>query len=84
MEYAQIVGGNIDATWVLNGITGIACFLFWNQLKEIKEMLKEVTKQVQMHETEIKLLKHNHAVDDDEFFNRLVDKIKTTINAAKG
>lgn len=81
---AQIVGGNVDATWVLNGITGLAAFLFWNQLKDIKESIKALTDLIQSHDKEIALLKHQKSVDDDEFFEKLVNRIQNTIKAAKG
>lgn len=47
----------IDPNWVLNGITAIAAFLFWSQMKDMKEILKDVNNLVMLHDKEIARLK---------------------------
>lgn len=59
MEIAQAINstGSIDANWVLVGITTVAGFLVWNQLKEIKDTLRDLRNLVQLHDKEIAILK---------------------------
>lgn len=52
----QIVGGNIDASWFLTIITGIAGFLLWNQIKEIKHDIHEMVGKI---ESIVKVLNKN-------------------------
>lgn len=56
--------GQINPSWVLSGITGIAAFLIWNQIKEIKGSLKEMAKSmmelndlVHLHDKDIAVMK---------------------------
>lgn len=56
--------GNIDPSWVLNGITVAAAYLLWNQIKDIKEALvriskslKEISDLANLHDKEIARLK---------------------------
>ena len=48
--------------WLLTGITSVAGFLFWQQLKEIKLSLKEALDIQKKHGTEIEVLKTKHDV----------------------
>lgn len=72
----QILGqidlaGGLDASWVLNGITVLAGFLLWNQIKDIKhdihEMtvsIKELVKVVNSNEKRISILERLIDLED--------------------
>lgn len=56
--------GAIDPSWVLSGITVAAAYLLWNQVKDIKEALKSISKSlkeisdlVNLHDKDIARLK---------------------------
>jgi len=50
--------GGIDPSWVLSGITVMAAFLLWNQIKDIKTILKGVVDLLQLHDRDIAVMKH--------------------------
>lgn len=75
MEAINSVGG-IDANWVLVGVTSLTAFLFWNQIKDMKENMKENFKQlnetlmdlreiVQIHDKEIAIIKARNEKDNE-------------------
>lgn len=69
---AQIdLAGSLDASWVLNGITVLAGFLLWNQIKDIKhdihEMtvsIKELVKVVNSNEKRISILERFQDIEN--------------------
>ena len=57
------VSGNLNPSWVLSGITVVAGFLIWNQVRDIKEALKsmassikDINKLMQVHDKDIALI----------------------------
>ncbi|HNP06580.1 MAG TPA: hypothetical protein PKN99_03085 [Cyclobacteriaceae bacterium] len=69
---AQIdLSGSLDASWVLNGITVLAGFLLWNQIKDIKHDIHEMTvsikdlvKVVNSNEKRISILEKLKDIED--------------------
>lgn len=64
-------GGNISPSWVLSGITVIAGFLIWNQIKDIKydirdlaESLKGVNKLLMLHDKQIAVMQSKLKEDE--------------------
>ena len=64
-------GGNISPSWVLSGITVIAGFLIWNQIKDIKydirelaESLKGVNKLLMIHDKQIAVMQSKLKEDE--------------------
>lgn len=56
---SQIVSSDLP-NWLLTGITSVAGFLLWNQLKDIKTSLKEALEIQRKHGTDIEVLKTKH------------------------
>jgi hypothetical protein len=63
---SQITEGHIslDPSWFFGGITIIAVFLFWNQVKDIKgslksmsESMKDISALVHLHDKDIAVIK---------------------------
>ena len=66
-------GGNISPSWVLSGITVIAGFLIWNQIKDIKysirelsESLKGVNSLLQLHDKQIAVMQAKLGKDKED------------------
>ena len=64
-------GGNISPSWVLSGITVIAGFLIWNQIKDIKydirelaESLKGINKLLMLHDKQIAVMQSKLKEDE--------------------
>ena len=64
-------GGNISPSWVLSGLTVIAGFLIWNQIKDIKydirelaESLKGVNKLLMLHDKQIAVMQSKLKEDE--------------------
>lgn len=67
MILAQIDAmGGISANWVLVIITGVAGTLAYQQLREIKQTLKNVSDLVHLHDKEIAVLKAKQHEDKKE------------------
>lgn len=55
--YAQIdAAGGISASWVLVIITAALGTLAWQQLREIKQSIRDISKLVQLHDKQIAVL----------------------------
>lgn len=64
-------GGNISPSWVLSGITVIAGFLIWNQIKDIKYDIRElagslkgVNKLLMLHDKQIAVMQSKLKEDE--------------------
>lgn len=67
------IGGSLDASWFLSGITVVAGFLLWNQVKDIKhdihemvDSLKELIKVVNKNDKRISIIEYKVGIKDDE------------------
>lgn len=72
--------------WLLTGITSVAGFLFWQQLKEIKTSLKDALTIQSKHGSDIEVLKTKQDIHVDnlekldfhgrEQYEKIIEKIE--------
>lgn len=63
---AQIVGGNIDPGWMLDGVMIIAFILAGMQLKDIKADLKEIKVLLTDHDRQLVKINTKLKIEDGE------------------